>query len=362
VRRTTSSRRRRRCPCAPARGASGVVERVEVVVTVSTSGPSDGEAEAEEDVLELAPGGVSRCRRRRLGRVAGQRDVDAVLRRRASSSCAGELARRARSISASRAPGGPGWRPCRRPALLGLELGDAAQQVAAARPCGRGSASAAPRARRCGRGGDRRLGLARSCRDPLDHERPHARGHPSHLIQRHGGGHRGVQRVAGSWDVRHVARSARRPPGRPSRSAPTSSVTAPSGRTAQRLARAARTSATIRSRQLGDRARRARPSTAKIAPMLARTPWGRGGRRSRDPSATHEAPKACAARSTCRRCPDRRRPTAHAQRSGRRAPALLVDADHARAGAERRRRRGAAPARRREARLVRGARGRRAQP
>ena len=58
----------------------GVVERVEVVVDGLDLGTlQDGEAETDEDVLDLAQGGGDQVQAAHgLGRIAGQRDVDAV--------------------------------------------------------------------------------------------------------------------------------------------------------------------------------------------------------------------------------------------------------------------------------------------
>ena len=165
------------------------------------------------------------------------------------------------------------------------------------------------------------------------------------------------------------ARPARTPPprlaGSPSRSAPTSRVTgrvacgdrrsirrrsaqrrsielrrlAGSGDQRDPLARAARRSTP-----------RARAGTAKIAPMLARTAFGECGSAQPGPSATRAAPNACARaqhRAHVPRIADAVQ--VHAQRPARRlGPALLVDADHARARAERRDGRKRVRARRRE--------------
>ena len=126
--------------------------------------------------------------------------------------------------------------------------------------------------------------------------------------------------------------------GRPSRSAPTSSVSAPRGssaRSAQRLARRRR--AARRARPAAPpTSLHAREATEKIAPMLARTAFGECGSAQRGPSATHEAPKACAERRIVPTLPGSPTPCRYTHSGpGGLAPALLVDADRARARAER---------------------------
>ena len=70
--------------------------------------------------------------------------------------------------------------------------------------------------------------------------------------------------------------------------------------------------------------------------MLARTAFGAWGSAQRGPSATQEAPKACAERTIVPTLPGSRDAVqVHAQRPDGRAPALLVDGEHARARAER---------------------------
>ena len=121
----------RRCRTAAAPGACGVVERVEVVVDGLDLGAlGDAEAEAEEDVLDLAPHRGDQVQPPdRDGRRAGQRDVDARRRpaaRRArprSSSARARLDRRLERLA--RLVG----RAADRAALLRRQLRDAAQQV-----------------------------------------------------------------------------------------------------------------------------------------------------------------------------------------------------------------------------------------
>ena len=138
-----------------------VVERVEVVVDELDLGPlGDREAEAEEDVLDLAPGrGEQVVAADRLGRRAGQRDVDAVGGQPRVELAGLELAaalldqrleRLARLVR----------RPPDDPALLGRQLGDAAQQVRQLRLAPEEPHPHVARAPRSASAlGDRRLGL-----------------------------------------------------------------------------------------------------------------------------------------------------------------------------------------------------------
>ena len=297
------------------------------------------EAEAEEDVLELAP----RLREQvqapdGLRRLAGQRDVDAV-----GGEAHVELRRlRARaarcSISASSA-----WRAWlaalpTAPRSLGRQLGDAAQQVAAARPCARGSARAAPRARR--------LVVAAAIAaspsapqavDPLDH----ARRGPWTVD--------GSSRRARRWrPSRRSATPRRSGCGRPRRRPRATSSGRPvalgadqqRARAAARAARSpprARPERDPRRRAARRRDRTRATGTEKIAPIEARTALGENGSAQPGPSATLAAPKASAPRRTVPTLPGSRtphRPT-HSGPAGAR-PALLVDAQRARARAERR--------------------------
>ena len=140
----------------------GVVERVEVVVDRLDLGAVEhAEAEAEEDVLDLAPGLRDEVvAPDRLGRVAGEGDVDAVLAEPAFELAGLELGMAGRDRLLELAAQLVG-RLADTTALLGRQVGDAAQQVG-------------------------QLGLAP---EPL-----HA-----HLLERAGGGGRGdgVARVAG---------------------------------------------------------------------------------------------------------------------------------------------------------------------
>ena len=126
-----------------------VVERVEVVVDELDLGALvDLEAQAAEDVLDLAP------RRRqqvqvpdRRGRVAGQRDVGAVAGEPLAQLGGLELGAARGDQPLERLPRLVG-RLADLPALLRLEVGDAAQEVRQLGLAARGTAPAAPRARR----------------------------------------------------------------------------------------------------------------------------------------------------------------------------------------------------------------------
>ena len=109
-------RRRRTCPTHSRAGCVDVVvERVEVVVDgVDLGALDDAEAEADEDVLELAPRlGQQVQAPDRLGGRAGQRDVDDVGGEPRVELGAVELglARLERRLERR---GAPRWRPCRR--------------------------------------------------------------------------------------------------------------------------------------------------------------------------------------------------------------------------------------------------------
>ena len=267
---------------------------------------------------------VSRCRRPTgCGGSPGSVTSTRSRRRRASSS-APSSSRRARSISASSA-----WRAWLAAlptgaALLGRQLGDAAQQLAAARPCGRDSARAAPRARRSSRRPRSRPRPRRAALDALDHARLDHAGAATPTSPRRARRSRPSPRSATrarSGCARRGRRPRRPPSGSPSRSAPTSSVPSPAAGAAQRLAAARATSAIRVAGQLVDDVATRASGTAKIAPMLARTAFGQYGSAQSGPSATQEAPKASArAQRPCRRCRGRRRPAGTRTAARRAAP------------------------------------------
>ena len=164
------ARRRRTCPTPAARGCCGrVVERVEVVVDEVDLRPlGDPEAEAEEDVLDLAPGRGQQVQAAdRRDRRAGQRDVDAVggqpgveLRRPRAPRGA-----RPRSASSAWRASLAAGRPRRAPRAAARRRRAAGS---AARPCGRGSAtrSACSRSSVRRRAGDRGLAVGAQLGDP----------------------------------------------------------------------------------------------------------------------------------------------------------------------------------------------------
>ena len=307
-----------------------VVERVEVVVDGLDLGAlDDGEAEADEDVLDLAP------RRRSAG--AGARPAAAARRaasrRRGRSPAARSSSPRLELGAArldqrlerlARLVGGLADRA----ALLRRQLGDAAQQVrqlglapevADAQLLERVARRSPRRSRPRPRCELRRS--ARSCGRTLSRA-GRMRLVAGHLVQRDGRRHRGVQRLAarsGSCATRRRRAQRPRRAGR-SRSAPTSSVSSPAAGPAQRLAGAAR------------RARRAAPGSSPTSrdarqrhredrAHLARTAFGPNGSAQPGPSATHAAPKASAERSTVPTLPGSPTPQqADAQRPGGRPP------------------------------------------
>jgi hypothetical protein len=147
-----------------------VVEGVEVVVDGLDLGAlDDGEAQANEDILELAPGGGQQMQAPDvLRRLAGQGDVDAVGGELDVELAGLELLRAALDQLLERLAGLVGRAPDGA-ALLGRQLRDAAQEV--------GQLRLAPqvlhaqllerggRARR----GDRALGLGPKLVDLVDH-------------------------------------------------------------------------------------------------------------------------------------------------------------------------------------------------
>ena len=340
---------------ARARGVRGaVVERVEVVVDGLDLGPlDDREAEAEEDVLELAARGREHVQAPdRLRRRARQRDVDAVVREPLLELGARELRRRA-PRSAPRAPGAPRWRPCRprRAARPAARRPRAA--AAAARPCARGSARAAPRASRCRprpRSPPRACARSSAIRSIMTRGPYMGRETATRRVISYSATVAAIAAFSESRRDRDRARCARRPPttsaGSPSRSAPTSSVTGSPSRRARAAARPrVGEQRDPLAGQLARRRRRARARPRRSRPCSRAPPSARAGRRSpgRAPRTRRRTPAPSAA--PCRRCRDRRRRagTTHSGPAGA-APALLVDADHARARAERgdRRERGSA--------------------
>ena len=217
--------RRRSVSDRRARGCVGVVvQRVEVVVDGLDLGPlGDPEAEAEEHVLDLAPRRGEQVQAAdRLRRAARQRDVDGVGARAVLELAAGERSRALvdeRLERLARLVGGLAGRA----ALARAAAADAAQDAGAARPCARGSARAAPRAPRCAAAPAISASASvAQLLDALDHTGAILR--PGQLVERDRRRHRGVQRLAaiGMWATRSQA--ATTSAGRPSRSAPTTSV------------------------------------------------------------------------------------------------------------------------------------------
>ena len=324
-----------------------MVERVEVVVDALDLGPlGDREAEADEDVLDLAPGLRSAGAGRPTGgagapgRVTSTRSAAS----RASSSAALELgaarldqrlqrlARHVRRLAdAPRCSGGSCATPRSR-------FGSSAL-----RP--RNRTRACSSASRRGGGGDRRLRLGRSSCDPLDHA-----GHPMlggdgaarHLVERDGRGHRGVQRLAvrsGSWRRGRTRRrcSGGSPPARRRRRA--SVGRRPPRALGERLALArARPSADRASP--GQLARRRRRRPARAAPRTPRPstpapPSARTGPRSRGRARRSRRRTRAPSAAPCRRCRGREPVQRDAQRTDAAlGPALLVHRQRPRPGAK----------------------------
>jgi len=151
-----------------------------------------------------------------------------------------------------------------------------------------------------------------------------------HLIQRHRRGHGRVERLRGDRYAHRPLAGRDERGGQPSRSAPTSSVIAcaspRAGRRRTSDASASRRCALPAARQIVDAA----SGTANTAPMLARTAFGEKGSAQSRPSATTTRRTPAPNAVSCRRCPVANAVQVDAQRAQRRAPALLVDADHAR--------------------------------
>ena len=283
---------------------------------------------------------VSRCRRP-TGRSGAPGSVTSTRSagNRASSSAASSSAPRV-GDQAPRAPGGPRWPPGRRARARPARAGRPRAAVRAARPCARGSAHVAPRASVVESGrGDGGLGLGagsrcvRSRRGPCDARAWLMRAAPpSRLVERDGRRHGGVQRLRGDRDVGdRVAGRRARPPGRPSRSAPTSS--APGAPTANvRSGSPARATSATRARA-ARRRRPPAPARPEDRPHPGPHGLGRTGRRA-GPSATQAAPNASAP-STVPTLPGS--PPPRARRRGAPpgcGPALLIDTDRPRARAQ----------------------------
>ena len=312
-----------------------VVERVEVVVDGLDLGAlGDAEAESHEDVLDLAPhrgDHVQAADRARRG-VPGSVTSTVSAASRASSSAAVErgLARLDRGLERlARLVGGAADGA----ALLGRELGDAAQQV---RQLGLAAEVGDPRLLELGRGRPPRRSPPRpaACRAVICS----IMRAPPYLdfVERDRRRHRGVERLRVDRDVggrvargEHVApaapRARRRPP----------ACTSPCLRTSQSglpaCAPPARpsgpgSSSTEVTRTTG---------TEKIAPIDARTAFGPNGSAVPGPSATLAAPNASAERSTVPTLPGSPTPHSATQTgpAGARRPALRVDGERARARA-----------------------------
>ena len=153
-------------------------------------------------------------------------------------------------------------------------------------------------------------------------------GHPSHLVQRHRRGHRRVQRVARDLrDRAHLVACASTSARQPVALAADQQRDVALARPAQPLGRPGDER---RRPAAGARRRRgsARRASRRSPPSTRARPSASTGRRSRGPSATHDAPKACAARITVPTLPGS--PTPHSATASGPAgahPALLVDAD-----------------------------------
>ena len=347
----------------PRRVRRRVVERVEVVVDgLHVGALGDVEAQADEDVLELAPGLGDQVQPsdRRRG-VGGQRDVDAV---------AGQAGVELGRLELARARGDLGLERLARlvrgladRAALARARGRARRAAGwAARPCARADAPAAPRAprsspprrspphplpgsRRCDRSSARHPTVsllrpprrARGGAEPSGSLRTGRRSPPS----------RRSATPTGSGCGRRRSAAASTSAGRPSRSAPTSSVASPGsgpvsgspspatsamrspGRSARRpllVARCARR----RSRHPRDRHREDRPHARphRLGPVGVGAAGAQrdAGRSERERAAQHGADVAGVADA----------PQGDAQRARRRRPALLVDRERARARAQRR--------------------------
>ena len=186
-----------------------------------------------------------------------------------------------------------------RAALLRRQLADRAQHLRSARPCGRGSARAAPRARAVDAGGDDRRPRPRLARagPRLRHGRP---SYCASVVQRDRGRHGHVERLG--------AVGAQRDPGACVGRARAARRAGPRARRRGRARPAARASATSASER-SPRARRARAACrrssskparaggrANTEPMLARTALGENGSAQPGPSTTGPSASAWAER------------------------------------------------------------------
>src|SRR5436309_9500507 len=288
-----------------------VVQRVEVVVHRLHLRPFEhGEPESEEDVFQLAPGRGEQVKAAdRLRGRARKRRVDAILRQTPLELAAAQLGLTALEQVLERPARFVGRAPHAR-ALVRRQLGDAAQQLGQLRPPAEvahaqlGQLLAGARLR------DLRFGVAAQLL--------HALGHLERTLDDAGAaaGPRAssyratVAAMAAFSDCTATgivaARSQRSTTarGRPSRSAPTSRVRAAGGSASSLPRRAASAgacapvSSATRSPGSSSMSTARAIDTAKIEPMLARTALGEWGSAQPGPNATHEAPKACAERST----------------------------------------------------------------
>ena len=301
-----------------------VVERVEVVVDgARPRGPRRRRSPARgRRPRSRAGSAVIRCRRPTARRrVAGQRDVDAVLGQPRVELAGVEL-RRARLEQRLERLARLVGRLAHRPALLRRQVAHAAQQLG---QLGLAPEEAHAQLLQLGRRRRRRAiaasASARSCCDPVEHQSAD----PSQLVQRDGGGHGGVQRLGGDRDVGDAV-AGRHDVGRqPLPLGADEQRHLAVGRPAQRLA-LVRHERHALARQVR-RLRRGATGTAKIAPMLARTALGPKGSAQPGPSTTVAAPNASGAaqhRADVARVARRR---AGRRRAGPAAlrPALLVD-------------------------------------
>ena len=219
---------------------------------------------------------VTRCRwPGRQRRVAGQRDVDAVVRP-AGGRARPPRARRCAARAGPRAPPHLVGALADRPALLRRQLADRAQRLRSAPTCARGSARAAPPARRPSR--RRRRPASASVRS---WSRSGMAGHPNCRLVAGAtvGRHRHVERVGpprAAGCARRV-RAGRSSSGSPSRSAPRQSTTgalelghaSPASRLRAGRARRACRVSSVEPPRAGGR--------ANSEPMLARTAFGENG-------------------------------------------------------------------------------------
>ena len=286
---------------ARARGMRGaVVEGVEVVVNRLDLGPlHDREAETEEYVFKLAASGAQHVQPPdRLRRRAGQRDIHPVALELRLELTRAQLPGAPLEQSLERVAGLVGGLADGRP-LARLERRHPAQQLWQLGLAPEvAHAQLLERLARVGRR-DLVLGLRPQPVDAFGHDVGTLDGR--RVISYSAT----VAAIAALSDSDAIGMQATRSqaettsPGRPSRSAPTSSVTAgtpPSAgprsgsrAPASRAMRSPGSSPTSPTRAIG---------REKMAPMLARTAFGECGSAQPGPSATEDARKACAERST----------------------------------------------------------------